>query len=221
MPIRLSHISRRGVSAVKNAVTAAAAVIAVLIGGGCDPVPKHVAVVADSMGFYDPAVIESEIEASGHTVVRYHTVPGATTWTHPDLTPELFAPDIDAIVVTFALNETRHARGDFGTPMPMSAILGSWNTVKTQAAQQGKCLVWVNTPTAWPLNSADTAPIIAQLNSWTAANTRVAQWRDPVNSNIWYGGGTWVKDDGFHLQAGSAGPHNYGRVIREALNGCG
>ena len=74
MPIRLSHISRLGVSVVKNAVTAAAAVIAVLIGGGCDPVPKHVAVVADSMVFYDPAVREPPRSRADYLDAQHITV---------------------------------------------------------------------------------------------------------------------------------------------------
>jgi hypothetical protein len=103
---------------------------------GCTP--RQVAFVADSMGYVDKAVIEAEIEANDHNVVRYHTVPGATTWSHPDLTAELFASDVDTIVVTFGLNETRYLRGDADAQpqRTLAQVLASWNTVKTQAAQQ-------------------------------------------------------------------------------------
>ena len=186
--------------------------------------PRQVAVVADSMGFYDRAVIEAEIENSGeHVVKRFHSVPGATTWTHPNLTAELFASDVDTIVVTFGLNEVRYLRGDPDAQpqYTMSQVLASWNTVKTQAAQQNKCLVWVNTQTAPPLHTAPTVNYITALNSWTAAKTRVAQWRDPVNYNVQYQAGSWVKpEDGFHLRAGSWGPHAYGIAINEAVDRC-
>lgn len=186
--------------------------------------PRQVAVVADSMGFYDRAVIEAEIENSGeHVVKRFHSVPGATTWTHPNLTAELFASDVDTIVVTFGLNEVRYLRGDPDAQpqYTMSQVLASWNTVKTQAAQQNKCLVWANTQTATPLNTAPTVNYITSLNNWTAANTRVAQWRDPVNYNVQYQAGSWVKpEDGFHLRAGSWGPHAYGIAINEAVDRC-
>ena len=186
--------------------------------------PRQVAVVADSMGFYDRGVIEAEIENSGeHVVKRFHSVPGATTWTHPNLTAELFASDVDTIVVTFGLNEVRYLRGDPDAQpqYTMSQVLASWNTVKTQAAQQNKCLVWANTQTATPLNTAPTVDYITSLNNWTAANTRVAQWRDPVNYNVQYQAGSWVKpEDGFHLRAGSWGPHAYGIAINEAVDRC-
>jgi hypothetical protein len=175
------------------------------------------------MGYVDKAVIEAEIESGDHNVVRYHTVPGATTWSHPDLTAELFASDVDTIVVTFGLNETRYLRGDPDAQpqYTLPQVLASWNTVRTQAAQQGKCLVWVNTQTAPPLHTAPIVNYITALNSWTAANTRVAQWRDPVNYNVQYQAGSWVKpEDGFHLRAGSWGPHAYGEVIRNALDLC-
>ena len=188
---------------------------------GCTP--RQVAFVADSMGYVDKAVIEAEIESGDHNVVRYHTVPGATTWSHPNLTPELFASDVNAIVVTFGLNETRYLRGDADAKpqRTLAQVLASWNTVKTQAAQNGKCLVWVNTQTAPPLHTAPTVNYITALNSWTAANTRVAQWRDPVNYNVQYQAGSWVKpEDGFHLRAGSWGPHAYGIAINEAVDRC-
>lgn len=195
-------------------------VFGVVVLSGCD---REIAFVADSMGFYDQDVIQSEVEAAGDTVVRYHTTPGTTTWNNPHLTPELFAPDVDTIVVTFGLNEVRYLRGDADAQpqYTLPQVLASWNTVKTQASQQGKCLVWVNTQTASPLNTYPTSYYIGQLNTWTAANTHVAQWRDPVNQNIWYQNATWVRDvDGFHLEAGSWGPHAYGTVIREAVQGC-
>lgn len=186
--------------------------------------PRQVAVVADSMGFYDRGVIEAEIENSGeHVVKRFHSVPGATTWSHPNLTPELFASDVNTIVVTFGLNETRYLRGDPDAQpqYTLPQVLASLNTVRTQAAQQGKCLVWVNTQTAPPLHTAPTVNYITALNSWTAANTRVAQWRDPVNYNVQYQAGSWVKpEDGFHLRAGSWGPHAYGIAINEAVDRC-
>jgi hypothetical protein len=188
---------------------------------GCTP--RQVAFVADSMGYYDKAVIEAEIESGDHNVVRYHTVPGATTWSHPDLTAELFAPDVDTIVVTFGLNETRYLRGDADAQpqRTLAQVLASWNTVKTQAAQNGKCLVWVNTQTATPLNTYPTSYYIGRLNTWTANNTIVAQWRDPVNYNVTNQAGSWVKpEDGFHLRSGSWGPHAYGEVIRNALDLC-
>ena len=198
-----------------------AIVVAVFVVAGCTP--KQVAFVADSMGFYDQTVIEAEIEAGDHNVVRYHTVPGATTWSHPNLTAELFASDVDTIVVTFGLNEVRYLRGDADAQpqRTLAQVLASWNTVKTQAAQQGKCLVWVNTQTAPPLHTAPIVNYITALNSWTAANTRVAQWRDPVNYNVQYQAGSWVKpEDGFHLRAGSWGPHAYGIAINEAVDRC-
>ena len=186
--------------------------------------PRQVAVVADSMGFYDRGVIEAEIENSGeHVVKRFHSVPGATTWSHPNLTPELFASDVDTIVVTFGLNETRYLRGDPDAQpqYTLPQVLASLNTVRTQAAQQGKCLVWVNTQTATPLNTYPTSYYIGQLNTWTANNTIVAQWRDPVNYNVTNQAGSWLKpEDGFHLRAGSWGPHAYGEVIRNALDLC-
>ncbi len=186
--------------------------------------PRQVAVVADSMGFYDRGVIEAEIENSGeHVVKRFHSVPGATTWSHPNLTPELFASDVDTIVVTFGLNETRYLRGDADAQpqRTLAQVLASWNTVKTQAAQNGKRLVWVNTQTAPPLNTYPTSYYIGQLNTWTANNTIVAQWRDPVNYNVTNQAGSWLKpEDGFHLRAGSWGPHAYGEVIRNALDLC-
>lgn len=186
--------------------------------------PRQVAVVADSMGFYDRGVIEAEIENSGeHVVKRFHSVPGATTWSHPNLTPELFASDVDTIVVTFGLNETRYLRGDADAQpqRTLAQVLASWNTVKTQAAQNGKRLVWVNTQTATPLNTFPTSYYIGQLNTWTANNTIVAQWRDPVNYNVTNQAGSWLKpEDGFHLRAGSWGPHAYGEVIRNALDLC-
>lgn len=186
--------------------------------------PRQVAVVADSMGFYDRGVIEAEIENSGeHVVKRFHSVPGATTWSHPNLTPELFASDVNTIVVTFGLNETRYLRGDADAQpqRTLAQVLASWQTVKTQAAQNGKCLVWVNTQTATPLNTYPTSYYIGQLNTWAANNVIVAQWRDPVNYNVNYQAGSWVKpEDGFHLRAGSWGPHAYGEVIRNALDVC-
>ena len=186
--------------------------------------PRQVAVVADSMGFYDRGVIEAEIENSGeHVVKRFHSVPGATTWSHPNLTPELFASDVNTIVVTFGLNETRYLRGDPDAQpqYTLPQVLASWNTVKTQAAQNGKCLVWVNMQTATPLDTWPTSYYIGQLNTWTASNAIVAQWRDPVDYNVNYQAGSWVKpEDGFHLRAGSWGPHAYGIVIRNALDLC-
>lgn len=187
---------------------------------GCN---RAIAFVADSMGFYDQAVIESEMESAGDTVVRYHTDPGTTTWSNPHIAPELFASDVDTIVVTFGLNEVRYLRGDADAQpqRTLAQVLASWNTVKTQATQQGKCLVWVNTQTASPLNTYPTSYYIGQLNTWSEANTYVAQWRDPVNQNIWYQDATWVKpEDGFHLRAGSWGPAAYGIVAREAVQGC-
>ncbi len=196
------------------------AVVAVV--SGCTP--RQIAVVADSMGFVDSAVIESYIENSGeHNVKRFHSVPGSTTWSHPNLTAELFASDVNAIVVTFGLNETRYLRGDADAQpqRTLAQVLASWNTVKTQAAQNGKCLVWVNTQTATPLNTYPTSYYIGQLNTWTANNTIVAQWRDPANYNVTNQAGSWVKpEDGFHLRAGSWGPHAYGEVIRNALDLC-
>ena len=197
------------------------ATLAAVVGlSGCD---RTIAVVGDSMVFYDPDVIEAEVESAGDTVVRYHTNPGTTTWDNPHLTPELFAPDINTIVVTFGLNEVRYLRGDPDAQpqYTLPQVLGSWNTVKTQAAQNGKCLVWVNTQTASPLNTYPTSYYIGQLNTWTANNTIVAQWRDPVNYNVTNQAGSWLKpEDGFHLRAGSWGPHAYGEVIRNALDLC-
>ena len=199
------------------------AVLGLLIFAAAGCGPRQIAFVADSMGYYDQNVIRSGIEQNGDHVVRYHAVPGATTWSHPNLTAELFASDVDTIVVTFGLNEVRYLRGDADAQpqRTMSQVLASWNTVKTQAAQQGKCLVWVNTQTAWPLNTQPTVGYITQLNSWTAANTHVAQWRDPVNYNVTAQGGSWLKpEDGFHLRAGSWGPHAYAEVIRNAVAAC-
>lgn len=198
------------------------AVLGLLIFAAAGCGPRQIAFVADSMGYYDQNVIRSGIEQNGDHVVRYHAVPGATTWSHPNLTAELFASDVDTIVVTFGLNEVRYLRGDADAQpqRTMPQVLASWNTVKTQAAQQGKCLVWVNTQTAWPLNTQPTVGYITQLNSWTAANTHVAQWRDPVNNNIWNNGGTWVSPDGFHPQTGSYGPHAWGSAIRDAVGAC-
>ena len=188
---------------------------------GCTP--RQVAFVADSMGYVDKAVIEAEIESGDVNVVRYHSVPGATTWSHPDLTAELFAADVDTVVLTFGLNETRYLRGDADAQpqRTLAQVLASWNTVKTQAAQNGKCLVWVNTQTASPLNTWPTSYYIGQLNTWTANNVIVAQWRDPVNYNVTHQAGSWVKpEDGFHLRANSWGPHAYGVVIEKALDYC-
>lgn len=195
------------------------AVVAVGL-SGCD---RRIAFVSDSMGFYDPAVIESQLEADGDTVVRYHTSPGTTAWNNPYLSAELFASDVDTIVVTFGLNEVRYLRGDWNAQpqYTLPQVYSSWNTVKQQAAANGKCLVWVNMQTAAPLNPGVTGYYIQQLNAWSAANVRVANWRDPVNNNIWFQGATWVKqDDGFHLRQGSWGPAAYGIVAREAVQGC-
>ena len=75
--------------------------------------------------------------------------------------------------------------------------------------------------TATPLDTWPTSYYIGQLNTWTASNAIVAQWRDPVDYNVNYQAGSWVKpEDGFHLRAGSWGPHAYGEVIRNALDLC-
>ena len=198
-----------------------ATILAILAIAGCAPAPRQIAVVADSMGTIDPTVVQQEIQADGDHIVRYHAVPGATTWTHPDITSELWASDVDTIVVDFGLNEVRYLRGDSPlTQMTLSQVLASWNTVKNQAAQNGKCLVWVNTQTATPLHTYPTSYYIGQLNTWIANNTHAANWRDPVNNNIWNNGGTWVSPDGFHPQTGSYGPHAWGSAIRDAVGAC-
>lgn len=196
------------------------AVVAVV--SGCTP--RQIAVVADSMGFVDSAVIESYIENGGeHNVKRFHAVPGSTTWSHPNLTAELFASDVDTIVLTSGLNEVRYLRGDADAQpqRTLAQVLASWNTVKQQAAANGKCLVWVNMQTARPLHTWPTSYYISELNKWSAANTKVANWRDPVNDNIVNNGGSWVKpEDGFHLRAGTWAAPAYGTVINNALDGC-
>jgi len=197
------------------------AVTAVLFAiAGCAPAPR-VGVVADSMGSIDPPSVIAQIEAGGNTVTRYYAEPGTTTWTHSQITSVLFDPAIDVIVVTFGLNEVRAIRGDPDiTPQTMPVVLASWQTVADQAAANGKCLVWANMQTAAPLNTEPTVGIIASLNEWTAGHALVANWRDPVNANVWYYGGSWLQPDGFHPQAGTGGPSEYGTVIADAIDMC-
>ncbi len=189
---------------------------------GCVPTPRKIAVVADSMGYYDQSVIISQIESNGDDVVYYSSTPGSTTWSNSNLITQIQSPNNTVIVVTFGLNETRYIRGD-ADAIPhktLTEVLNSWTYIKNLANQYNKCLVWTTTQTAYPLNTSPTINIINSLNSWIRNNAIEAAWEPTVNYNVQYQNGSWLSPDGFHLKSGSWGPNAYGIKIREAVEYC-
>ncbi len=188
----------------------------------CVPAPSRVSIVADSMGYYNSTDIINQVEDDGDSVVHYSSVTGTTTWNNPNLVNQIKSTNNDVVVVTFGLNETRYIRGDpDATPhKTLSQVLASWNSIKSLADQYDKCLVWVSTQTEQPLHTVPTVNIINSLNSWIRSNVVESVWEPTVNYNIKYQNATWVKDDGFHLEANSWGPSAYGVKIREAVNSC-
>lgn len=189
----------------------------------CVPVPRKVAVVSDSMGYYDQSVIIAQIEANGDDVVHFSSIPGTTTWNNANLITQIKSPNNTVIVVTFGLNETRYIRGDVDAvpSKTLTQVLSSWTYVKNLAQQYNKCLVWTTTQTAYPLNTSPTVNIISSLNNWIRNNVLEAAWEPTVNYNVQYQNSSWLRPDGFHLLSNSWGPNAFGIKIREAINsGC-
>lgn len=187
----------------------------------CINTPHNVAVVSDSMGYYDQSIIKSEITgSSSFTISHYSSTPGTTTWTNQNLVNQIKSPNNDVVVVTFGLNETRYIRGD-ADALPhktLTQVLTDWKRINDMAKTYKKCLVWTTTQTEWPLNTQPTLGIISSLNKWIRANAKPAEWQPTVDYNVKYQGASWVKpEDGFHLRAGSWGPHAFGKKIQEAI----
>ncbi len=189
---------------------------------GCTPTYNKIAVVADSMGYYDQSVIISQIESNGDDVVYYSSTPGSTTWSNANLVTQIQSPNNTVIVVTFGLNETRYIRGD-ADAIPhktLTQVLNDWTRIKNLANQYNKCLVWTTTQTAYPLNTSPTVNIISSLNNWIRNNVLEAAWEPTVNYNVQYQNSSWFSPDGFHLKSNSWGPNAFGIKIREAVENC-
>ncbi len=192
---------------------------------GCLPQYQKISFVSDSMGYYDQAVIKAEIEADGGDVVSYLATPYTTVWNNPNLVAQIKSPNNNIVVVTFGINEASALGWDGDRPASktIQQVAAEWQAKKDLATQYGKCLVWVTTQNASPLNHSPLLERLQALNWWIRLNTVPAEWQPTVDYNINNHGATWVNqaDGGFHPKAGTWGPHAYGIKIREAINsGC-
>lgn len=192
--------------------------------------PRKVLIIGDSLLFYDKGIIASEVEKGGAwDVVAVNSNLGSTTYRHPDLPEALATTKYDAVVLSFGYNEISDIRGDIRQPIPVAPVQQSWRDVVRLA--RTNCLGWMTLQyQGWQffgeVYNSVLLTNIRWMNSFirnTGGKVKPVEWGPVADYNIthnWPNGDLWVKSDGFHLRAGSWGPHALGIKIRETLNRC-